>query len=147
MTGRMAQSKVSWHYSSFSWHYSSFSWHLEALCFSAVLGRLPGTLRDLAQMSLPPGSPPDFLHSVPDVHTPSRAFPQRPYCSSLLCRTTPPGRIGLPHLALPPQSSERSGRLPNVTQLGSGRAQPTLRQIGVLRPQSDPRAFPAGSAA
>ena len=39
------------------------------------------------------------------------------------------GLTGLPHLALLRQSSERLGRLPSATQLGSGRAS-MLRQIG-----------------
>lgn len=95
----------------------------EAPYASSVPGGIPDTLRHLAQMPLPPGSPPGFLPALLQICTPSSG----PFPGVLIACCCPAGPLYRPHRTPPPgptcQSSERLGRLPSVTQLGSGRAQ------------------------
>lgn len=118
----MAQSELSWHCSPLSWHPRGPTCLLCAWWTPRYLKAFGSDAPSLRKPSwLPPSS-------TPDLNTLIRAFPQCSYCSLLPCRTL--SLTGLPHLALLCQSSERLGHLPSVTQLGSGRAKHTFRQIG-----------------
>ena len=83
----------------------------EAPCASSVPGGLPGTLRHLAQMPLPPGSPPGFLPSPLQICTPSSG----PFPGVLIACCCPAGPLYRPHRTPPP-----------------GPTAPELREVGTF---------------